>query len=81
MHDEATAKKQAAESTKSEFYTELDEQLESVIEIFTNRRDASGVQTKISQLHGGQLDADQEAKALMELFAKQQQIQRDKKTK
>ena len=81
LYDEATAKKQAAESTKSEFYTELDEQLESVIEIFTNRREASGVQTKISQLHGGQLDADQEAKALMELFAKQQRIQRDKKTK
>ena len=81
LYDEATAKKQAAESTKSEFYTELDEQLESVVETFANRREATGVQTKISQLHGGQLDADQEAKALMELFAKQQRIQRDRNTK
>ena len=79
LYDAASEKKQAAESTKSEFYTELDEQLESVIEMFTNRREASGVQAKISQLHGGQLDADQEAKALMELFAKQQRIQRDQK--
>ena len=81
LYDAATRKKQAAESTKSEFYTELDEQLESVIEMFTNRREASGVQAKISQLHGGQMDADQEAKALMELFAKQQRIQRDRNTK
>ena len=81
LYDEATAKKQAAELTKSEFYTELDEQLESVVETFASRREASGVQTKISQLHGGQLDADQEAKALMELFAKQQRIQRDRNTK
>ena len=81
LYDEATKKKQAAELTKSEFYTELDEQLESVIEMFTNRREASGVQAKISQLHGGQLDADQEAKALMDLFAKQQRIQRDRNTK
>ena len=81
LYDAATEKKQAAELTKSEFYTELDEQLESVIEMFTNRREASGVQAKISQLHGGQLDAEQEAKALMDLFAKQQRIQRDRNTK
>ena len=81
LYDEATKKKLAAEISKSEFYTELDEQLESVIEMFNNRREASGVQAKISQLHGGQLDADQEAKALMELFAKQQRIQRDRNTK
>ncbi len=81
LYDEATAKKQAAEDTKSEFYTGLDDQLESVIEMFTNRREASGVQTKISELHGGQLDADAEAKALMDLFAKQQRLQRDRNTK
>ena len=81
LYSEATEKKRAAESNKSEFYTELDEQLESVIEMFINRREASGVQAKISQLHGGQMDADQEAKALMDLFAKQQQLQRDRNTK
>ena len=81
LHDEATKKRLAAETSKSEFYTELDDQLESVIEMFTNRREASGVQARISQLHGGQLDADQETKALMDLFAKQQRIQRDRNTK
>jgi len=60
LYSEATEKKRAAETNKSEFYTELDEQLESVIEMFINRREASGVQAKISQLHGGQMDADQD---------------------
>lgn len=81
LYDEAIAKKQAAENSKNEFYENLSQQMESVIEKFNNRREASGFQAKISQLHGGQLDADEEAKALMELFQKKQQLQRNKKLK
>ena len=79
LYDEATAKKQAAEKQKSDFFADLDTQLESVIETFSSRREESGYQAKISQLHGGQLDANEETQALMELFAKQQQKQRGKK--
>jgi len=79
LYDEATAKKQAAESQKTDFFADLDTQLESVIETFSSRREESGFQAKISQLHGGQLDANEETQALMELFAKQQQKQRSKK--
>ncbi len=79
LYDEAIDKKQAAENSKNEFYEDLSEQMESVIDKFLSRREASGFQAKISQLHGGQLDADEEAKALMELFQKQQQLQRNKK--
>lgn len=79
LYDEAIDKKQAAEDSKNEFYEDLNEQMESVIDKFLSRREASGFQAKISQLHGGQLDADEEAKALMELFQKKQQLQRNKK--
>lgn len=80
LYDEAIDKKQAAENSKNEFYEDLSQQMESVIDKFLSRREASGFQAKISQLHGGQLDADEEAKALMELFQKKQQVQRNKKT-
>lgn len=78
LFDEAIAKKQVSEEQKSEFHTDLETQLETILERFRRQRDQTGVQAKISQLHAGQLDADAESRALQELFEYQQQLQRKK---
>jgi DNA primase len=78
LYDEAIQKKQAVEENGSVYALDLSEQLETIIAAFNERVAESGKQAKISQLHGRELDSEEEASALEELF--QQQLQRLKKT-
>lgn len=81
LFDEASAKKEAAESQKSDFAADIETQFTTILDRFRLRRSQSGNQAKISQLHTGQLDADAEARALQELFEYQKQLQQKKNAK
>ncbi len=78
LYDEAILKKEALEGTDSVFALNLEAQLDSIITAFNERLVESGNQVKISQLYGRELDEQEEASALQELFL--QQLQKMKKT-
>lgn len=79
LYDEAIEKKQVDEAQNSVYAMDLESQLESVIDAFNQRIVESGNQAKISQLHGRELDEQEETSTLEELFL--QQLQKLDKTK
>jgi hypothetical protein len=78
LYDEAIEKRQAVESNDSVYALDLEAQLDSIITAFNERLAESGNQVRISQLHGRELDEQEETNALEELFL--QQLQKLKKT-
>jgi DNA primase len=73
LYDEAIAKKQVYEGQPSDYAMDFESQLESIILRFNEREVESGTQAKISKLHSGGLDEDEEKRALEELFRQQLQ--------
>lgn len=73
LHDEALAKKQVYGGQASDYAMDFESQLESIILRFNEREVESGTQAKISKLHSGGLDEDEEKRALEELFRQQLQ--------
>tara|TARA_B110000495_G_scaffold130212_1_gene113368 strand:+ start:192 stop:2075 length:1884 start_codon:yes stop_codon:yes gene_type:complete len=73
LYDEAIAKKQIYGGQASDYAMDFESQLESIILRFNEREVESGTQAKISKLHSGGLDEDEEKRALEELFRQQLQ--------
>ena len=73
LYDEAIAKKQINEGQTSAYAMDFESQLQSIILRFNEREVESGTQAKISKLHSGGLDEDEEKRALEELFRQQLQ--------
>lgn len=73
LHDEAIAKKEIHEEQNSAYAMDFEDQLQSIILRFNEREVESGTQAKISKLHSGGLDEDEEKRALEELFRQQLQ--------
>lgn len=73
LYDEAIAKKQISEGQTSVYSMDFESQLQSIITRFNEREVESGTQAKISKLHSGGLDEDEEKRALEELFRQQLQ--------
>ena len=81
LFDDVTAKTEAAQKNPSDFASDPETQLNDVVNQFRNRRTESAYKAKISQLHTGQLDADEEADTLKQLFEYQQQLHNNKNPK
>ncbi|MEL7500423.1 MAG: DNA primase [Planctomycetota bacterium] len=81
LYDEAIAKKQAAEESQSEFHADLESQMLSIVGRFQEDRERSGIESRISQLHAGTLDADAEAQAMLEALQAAREMQRKKNPK
>ena len=79
LYDEAIEKKRVVEGQKSVYAMDLESQLDSIIVAFNDRITESVNQVKISQLHGQELDEQEETSALDALF--RQQLQKLNKTK
>lgn len=73
LRDEAIAKKEIHEEQNSAYAMDFEDQLQSIILRFNEREVESGTQAKISKLHSGGLDEDEEKRALEELFRQQLQ--------
>jgi len=73
LYDEATAKKEINELQNSAYAMDFEAQLQSIILRFNEREVESGTQAKISKLHSGGLNEDEEKQALEELFRQQLQ--------
>lgn len=73
LNAEATAKKETNVEQASAYTMDFEAQLQSIILRFNEREVESGTQAKISKLHSGGLDEDEEKRALEELFRQQLQ--------
>lgn len=76
LHDHSEQKRVVAESSKIE--VDLNRQLDSIIDSFQQRHIESGNQQKISRLYGRDLDDQEEASTLEELFRQQLEKQKRK---
>ncbi len=73
LNAEATAKRETNVEEGAAYAMDFEAQLQSIILRFNEREVESGTQAKISRLHSGGLDEDEEKRALEELFRQQLQ--------
>jgi DNA primase len=75
LHDEATAKREAAKEKRDAFALAPADQLDLIIQGYHKMADETGDRATISRLHGRQLDDNEEASTLEELLKQARQRQ------
>ena len=81
LNEEAMAKQEMAQKQSNDFDTSPATQLATILERFQEDRSRVGMESRISQLHSGTLNAEEEAQALLEALEAAREMQSKKNPK